>query len=110
MKAPIEKQKEYQQKSLDNALNSLSFANYPAIIEGFLEKGIPVEDIKPRENIFTYNAWAALNRTVKKGEHGVKIVTVVKGSKKLKSGEEKPYSFPKTTTVFHISQTEELKK
>lgn len=99
---------ELPQQALSNALNNNSMANYQTIFNGFIEKGINPDDIKPRENVFTFNAWKALNRTVKKGEHGIKIVSVVKGSKKDKQGNDKPYSFPKNTTVFHISQTELL--
>jgi hypothetical protein len=76
--------------------------NYLPIFEGFMEKGIPSDDIKPRENVFTFNAWKALNRVVKRGEKGVKITTFIPDPEKGKT-------YPKTTTVFHISQTEELK-
>jgi hypothetical protein len=90
---------------LSRAKQSTSWSNFPAIFEGFTDKGISVEDIKPRENIFTFKAWKALNRVVKKGEKGVKIVTWI--PKKNKAG-EKTGVFPKTATVFHISQTQEL--
>ncbi|PUA41541.1 hypothetical protein C5U62_31715 [Pseudomonas protegens] len=71
--------------------------------------GIPSEDIKPRVNVFTFNAWKALGRVVKKGQHGVKIVTVIPCTKKDEAtGESVPVKKVKTTTVFHISQTEAL--
>jgi hypothetical protein len=95
------KQKEMEQESLSRATGNLSTMNYLPIIEGFMEKGISADDIIPRENVLTFHAWKALGRVVKKGEHGVKVVTFVKGG-----NEEKPKSYPKTTTVFHISQTE----
>ncbi len=76
-----------------------------------MERGIPESEIRPRENVFTYEAWKALGRHVRKGEHGVKILTRIDGSKTVcdkETGEEKEqsYSFPHTTTVFHVSQTE----
>jgi len=100
---------EIQTRALSNAVQGQSLANYPAIFEGFMEKGIAEEDILPRENVFTFDAWKALGRVVKKGEHGVKVVTVVKRSTvDKKTGETVQKSWPRTTTVFHVSQTEEL--
>src|SRR5579862_5703501 len=66
-----------QQESLTRAVAGQSFSNWPAIIQGFAAKGIPVDDIRPRENVFTYHAWRALGRQVRRGEHGVKVVTFV---------------------------------
>lgn len=97
------------QESLDRAQAGLSFSNYPAIFEGFLAKGISADQIKPRENVFTFNAWKALGRTVKKGEHGVKVCTFVEGTKKdQETGEESAFRMPRSTTVFHVSQTKAL--
>jgi hypothetical protein len=101
---------EQQQEALTNATQRQSMANYPAIFEGFAAKGIAMADIKPRENVFTFNAWKALGRSVKKGEHGVKVVTFIQATSRdtSESGEESVRSWrtPRTTTVFHISQTE----
>jgi hypothetical protein len=85
--------------------------NYAAIFEGFASRGIPEDEIKPRENVFTFWAWKALGRQVKKGEHGVKATTFVAvGSKQdTQTGEKKDgYRMARTTTVFHISQTEPM--
>lgn len=99
---------EVKAQALANATGNSSVANYDAIYEGFMEKGIDEEDILPRENVFTYNAWLALGRQVKRGEHGVKITTWVGTTQKdEETGERRPGKRrPKTTTVFHISQTE----
>ena len=98
------------QDALDRAITSQALTNYPAIFAGFMEKGIPESEIKPRENVFTFNAWKALGRSVKKGEHGVKVVTFIEASARdiSDTGEEtvRTYRKPHTTTVFHISQTE----
>lgn len=91
-----------EQTALNRAVSNMSMANYPVIFEGLMEKGISADDIIPRENVFTFPAWKALGRIVKKGEHGVKVVTFI-------SNEKTGKTFPRTTTVFHISQTEELK-
>jgi hypothetical protein len=98
-------------EALDRATQGQTLTNYPAIFEGFMAKGIAEADIKPRENVFTFNAWKALGRSVRKGEHGVKVVTFIECNgveRDPASGEEKPttYRRPHTTTVFHVSQTE----
>ncbi len=96
-----------QNEALDRAKAQRSMSNYPAIFEGFLEKGILESDIEPRVNIFTYNAWRALGRQVRKGEHGVKVLTFITCQKKdPQPDEDDTYRRPKTTTVFHVSQTD----
>lgn len=103
------KSAELAHQALVNAVSHESTMNYEAIIEGMLEKGIEIADIKPRENVFTFKAWIALGRVVRKGEKGVKVVTFVPCKKKDKeTGEETRFRKPHTTHVFHISQTEEL--
>ena len=105
---------EKQQEALHNALYGRSWSNYPAIIEGFTAKGIPEQDILPRENVFTFNAWKALGRRVRKGEHGVKVSTWIptehKAEEKREDGTVEVKTIttrrPWTTTVFHVSQTE----
>ena len=96
-----------QVEALSRAVNGLSLGNYPAIFSGFMAKGIPEAEIKPRENVFTYQAWRALGRQVRRGEHGVKVVTFVEMAKEDKeTGEKEPFRRPWATTVFHISQTD----
>ncbi len=90
-----------QAEALSRAINGESLLNYPAILEGFEAKGI--SDVEPRVNVFTYHAWRAKSRQVRKGEHGVRVVTWITGTDK-KTGKEKKY--PKRTTVFHVSQTD----
>ena len=101
---------EIQSEALARAQTNSSVKNYAAIFEGFIAKGIPEDDIIPRENVLTYHAWRAKGRQVEKGQHGVKVCTWVSVSKKVQdpdTGEEKKDKFrrPKTATVFHISQT-----
>ena len=100
-----------QHEALSRAVSGQSFANYQPIFEGFMRKGIPEEDIKPRQNVFTYNAWRALGRQVRKGEHGVKCLTFVVCEDKKKeeqTGQKSTYRRPWTTTVFHVSQTDAI--
>lgn len=101
---------EIRQESLSRAVQGQSLANYPAIIEGFMQKGIPEAEINPRENVFTFNAWKALGRSVKKGEHGVKVFTFAESTTKdEQTGKELRIRRPWSTTVFHVSQTEPSK-
>jgi hypothetical protein len=110
---------EMRKESLGRALENRSEANYETIFEGFAELGIEEEDIEPRVNVFTFNAWRALGRHVKKGQHGVKITTWIpvrgKEGEKEAAGGAPPAPGdkskggklrPKTCTVFHVSQTE----
>jgi hypothetical protein len=100
-------------ESLKRAVSGQSFTNFPAIFSGFAAKGIPESEIKPRENVFTFQAWKALGRIVRRGEHGVRITTFIESKSKeidKDTGEPKLTRRPWTTTVFHISQTEALKR
>lgn len=107
-----------RQESLSRARNCLgSTMNYGPILEGFTAKGIPLEEIEPRVNVFTFNAWLALGRAVRKGEHGVRITVFVPmrvkdkgtanedGSPKVKS-----VRGVRAATVFHISQTDPIQE
>lgn len=93
-------------EAINRAENGLSLANYAPIIEGFSEKGIPLDEIVPRVNVFTYNVWRAKGRQVRKGEKGVKIVSFIPTVDD--NGKEKRY--PKGATVFHISQTDPIEQ
>lgn len=112
--------REKQSEAYANAVGNRATTNYGAILHGFIEKGIPADQILPRENVFTFWAWKELGRRVRKGEHGVKVLTWVpmqgkgKGEQQTENTEpaqdttraKKTALRPWTTTVFHISQTE----
>jgi len=106
------KASEARQEALSRAVSGQSLSNFPAIFQGFAAKGIPEAEIKPRKNVFTFEAWKALGRYVRKGEHGVKVVTFIETLGKEvdpDTGERKLVRRPWTTTVFHVSQTEPIK-
>ena len=107
---PTPAQLTQRKEALRRAQEGGSEANYEAIMEGFLGKGIEEEEILPRENVFTYNAWLAKGRRVRRGEHGVRIETFVPAKKADESGEEKRFKLRRFVTVFHISQTEKVSK
>jgi hypothetical protein len=115
------RREEMQQEALSRAIGGEALTNWPAIFAGFTAKGIPESEIRPRENVFTYHAWRALGRQVRRGEHGVKVVTFVPvGGRDRADGQddadaerERPAkrrggSRPWSATVFHVSQTDPL--
>jgi len=103
---------EKQQEALSRALASHSLSNYAAIFTGFADKGIT--DIRPRENVFTFQAWKAKGRQVRAGQHGVKICTYVPMTNRQTAedrvSDTKPNTFrrPRMVTVFHVSQTDAI--
>ena len=102
---------EAQAEALDRATSGTSVANYEMIFSGFAAKGIAESDIFPRVNVLTFDAWKAKGRSVKKGEHGVRIFTYVEVKSLQRDpsdGSEKATTHrrPSSTVVFHISQTE----
>ena len=68
---------EKAQAALIRAKSGNSLINYSKVISGFIAKGVNAAEIMPRENVLTYAAWPALGRQVKRGEHGVKVITWV---------------------------------
>lgn len=99
---------EMQAEALSRATSGLSVANFAAIFEGLTAKGIDPADIRPRENVLTYHAWAALGRQVRKGEKGVQVVTWIPLTRKdYDTGERKPIGKRcRKAYVFHVSQTD----
>ena len=96
-------------EALHRAESGQTLSNFPAIYDGMLAKGILESDILPRQNIFTYRAWQAKGRQVKRGEKGVRVVTWIDITRTdEKSGEETHGRIPRNAHVFHISQTKEL--
>src|SRR5437773_6882728 len=109
------RREEMQQEALSRAIGGQALANWPAILHGFAAKCIPESDIRPRENVFTYHAWRALGRQVRRGEHGVKVVTFVPigdradgqdDTERERTDKRRGYSRPWSATVFHVSQTD----
>ena len=92
-------------EALLRALNGSSKNDVVAIV-AFKEREF--EDIRPRENIFTFAAWKACGRSVLKGQKAVHV-PIVKMSRKEdpETGEEIVRRYPSTAYIFHVSQTQE---
>jgi antirestriction protein ArdC len=100
-------------EALNRAVTGQSVMNYSAIYQGFMARGIPENEIIPRQNVLTFWAWQAAGRRVRKGEHGVKATTFVEMSKKPAAGagadpDARSFRVPRSVTVFHISQTDPI--
>lgn len=68
----------------------------------FAACGVAPDAITPRENVLTFKAWKAKNRSVAKGAKGLPITVWVPG--KANEDGKRPM-YPRTTRVFHVSQT-----
>lgn len=97
---------EIGREALSRAKSGQSVANYAAIFEGFAAKGIDASAIEPRVNVFTYNAWRALGRQVRKGEKGVKVFSFAPITDRDTGDVVGKRAI--TTTVFHVSQTDQI--
>jgi antirestriction protein ArdC len=94
-----------QRDALDRAEHGRTCGNDLLIITAFAARGI---DASPRVDCFTFNAWKALHRHVRKGEHGVHVPVYVTVTDQDKNDPEKihVHKVPTGATVFHVSQTD----
>ena len=94
--------------ALQRARSGASLMNEAQAIREFVERGIPEEEIRPRENVLTFNAWRAVGRYVRKGEHGVKLTVWVPVVEDDPRGGEPTVTGKRAVSavVFHESQTE----
>lgn len=102
-----------QQEALSRAQGGMTLRNYETIIREFSARGIPLDDIHPRENVLTYHAWRALGRQVRRGEHGVSVLTFIQPAEtETPEGDDRKKtrhgSRPWSARVFHISQTDPI--
>ena len=95
-----------QANALQRAQSGTSIQNEMIVMMEFQERGIPANQIRPRENCLTFHAWKALGRSVKKGEHGVRVDTYIpRIEKDITTGEEREFLIRRTAVIFHESQT-----
>jgi hypothetical protein len=97
-------------------IQSMHFCgNDVLVIQVFSEAGIPPEQIDPRNNVLTFNAWKAKSRRVAKGAKSIRVTVWIPirdrnadaepdengdGEKKKRNGMR-----PKLTRLFHLCQT-----
>jgi hypothetical protein len=94
-----------QNEALDRAEHGRTCGNDLLIITAFAARGI---DASPRVDCFTFNAWKALRRHVRKGEHGVHVPVYVTVADQDKNDPDKihVHKVPTGAVVFHVSQTD----
>lgn len=92
-----------QTAALGRAREGRMCANDLLIIAAYAAKGI---DAHPRLDVFTFNAWKALHRHVRKGEHGIRVLTYAHKDRVKSNGMTEEQSFPVSAVVFHVSQTD----
>lgn len=96
------------QEALSRAVSNSSTSNYGVIFSEFGAMGI--DDIRPRENVFTAQAWCALGRAVKQSElnRGARVLSWIPMTKlNQDTGETESIGRkPRSSMVFHVSQTE----
>jgi hypothetical protein len=63
-------------------------------------------DAHPRVDVFTFAAWKALHRHVRRNEHGVHIATYARREEVKPDGTTEERSLPTSAVVFHVSQTD----
>ena len=104
--------------SLSNATRFQPISNDVPVISEFATRGIPENEIitlEPGQNVFTYNAWQAKGRQVRKGEKSVSctvwISVVVKGDPNAiteSKRKDRTRSRMHHASLFHVSQTDEI--
>ena len=99
---------EHYKEALVRAHNGHSAANTMIVYHAMRAAGYT--DVRPYENVLTFDAWRGLGRTVRRGEHGTRITVYVpmeiervdaNGQKKIET-----LTRPRSALVFHESQTE----
>jgi hypothetical protein len=81
--------------------------NCEFVVKEFSNRGIPVDEIKPKENVFTFGKWIKRGRSVRRGETGVKICWLARMVKETKNGDKTTFRHI-YRSVFHISQTDKI--
>ena len=92
-----------QMAALARAQDGKTCANDLLIIAAYAARGI---DAHPRVDVFTFAAWKALHRHVRKNEHGVHIASYARHEEVKPDGTTEERSFPTPAVVFHVSQTD----
>lgn len=98
-----------QLESLERCVTRVASQNDQLVIDGFAARGIQAT---PRVDVFTYNAWQALGRQVRKGEKSVRVTVYIPCNPSAADRAKNPAAparvRPRTAYVFHISQTDPI--
>jgi hypothetical protein len=92
-----------QMAALERAQDGRVCANDLLIIATYAARGI---DAHPRVDVFTFAAWKALHRHVRRNEHGIHVATYARREEVRPDGTTEEHSFPTSAVVFHVTQTD----
>lgn len=92
-----------QTAALERAQGGKTCGNDLLVIAAFAARGI---DAHPRVDVFTFAAWKALHRHVRRNEHGVHVASYARRQEVKPDGTTAEHSFPTSAVVFHITQTD----
>lgn len=98
-------------EALERAKNWRNEENAEAAIEEFAGNR-ELENVIPGETVLTFSAWRGKGRTVRKGEKGFRMphpAFIPYRGKDKATGAKKKMFRPKYYSVFHVSQTDEMK-
>jgi len=92
-----------------NREDATSFNRFSAYNAGVLAEAAEQRGCQcvPYKDWFTYNRWLAQGMQVKKGEHGVHLITIVTKETKTDDGTIKVEQFKKVAVVFCRCQVKE---
>jgi len=114
----VTERKARNEESLVNGSRCQPNSNDMPVIMEFEGKGIPADQVNtfgPDQNVYTYNAWQAQDRQVRKGEKSVTctvwIPVVVKGKPdaiREADRKDRTRSRMHNACLFHVSQTDQI--
>lgn len=100
-----EERRAFALEALGRATSRLASNNDGVVIAAFAERGI---DATPRVDVFTYAAWQALGRQVRRGEKSVTVTTWIPLAAKEGDPKRTGGMIPRRAYVFHVSQTDPI--
>lgn len=109
----IRKRETQEREALERGSRSMPNGNDMVALLAFEARGIPAQQVDtfgPNQNVYTYAAWRAKGRQVRKGEKSVKLTVWRPFGEKPdpETGKIKPERMlPVSACVFHVSQTDQ---
>lgn len=102
-----EEREQMQRAALERARAPRFGPNLGIVLAECARRGFLDPPPVPGRTVLTFNAWRALGRTVRRGEHGIRIPVVIPTAHDPETGEP-GRRIIKTAAVFHVSQTDPL--
>lgn len=104
-----EQSKRFQTPDDARHFDGYSVANAALVLGALTERGCSCE---PYQDVYTFARWRAQNRTVRRGEHGIRLPVIVTGSREVRdddgTAQVRAYKLLRTSCVFCRCQTDEI--